>query len=247
MGKLSNKVTIVTGGASGIGEETSRLFAKEGATVIVADFNVNKAVEVAESIVNNGGKALGLKVDVANKTSVELFVKKVIDTYGKIDVLVNNAGITRDSVLWKMEEDDFDDVIAVNLKGVYNMTRTIAPHMREKEYGSIINASSIVGKFGNVGQTNYSATKGAVITMTQTWAKELGRKNIRVNATCAGFIATDMTKAMPPEILDSMKEKVSMQRLGLPIEVAKLNLFLACEDSSYINGSIISIDGGLTI
>lgn len=245
--KLLGKVAIITGAAQGLGKAGAELFAQEGAMVAVADFDYDKAVQTAEEITSRGFNAFAVQVNVADSTSVENMVNEVLERYGKIDVLVNNAGITRDAQMHKMTEEQFDAVISVNLKGVYNCARAVVNHMLERGTGSIVNTSSVVGRFGNFGQTNYSMAKAGVIGATQTWAKEYGRKGIRTNAVAPGFIATDMTKAMPEKVLDSMKDKVNMKRLGLPEEVAKIYLFLASDDSSYVNGATIAVDGGLVL
>lgn len=240
--KLEGKVVIITGGAGGLGKEASLLFANEGAHVVVADFNKILAEDIAKEI--NG---LGLAVDVAKREQVKLMVDDVIKQYGKIDILVNNAGITMDSTLVKMTQEQWDNVISINQTGVFNCTQEVVPHMIKEGYGKIINTSSVVGRMGNFGQTNYAATKAAVIAMTQTWAKELGRKGINVNAVAPGFIMTPMTEKMPENVLKGMKEKVSLQRLGTPRDIANTYLFLASDDACYINGAVIPVDGGLSI
>ncbi|PKR85723.1 beta-ketoacyl-ACP reductase [Heyndrickxia camelliae] len=240
--KLEGKVVIITGGAGGLGKEASLLFASEGAHVVVADYNKEAAEEIA-----NGVNGLGLAVDVSNREQVDRLVNEVIDRYGKIDILINNAGITMDSTLVKMNQEQWEHVIAINQTGVFHCTQAVVPHMLQAGYGRIINTSSIVGRMGNFGQTNYAATKAAVIAMTQTWAKELGRKGINVNAVAPGFIMTPMTEKMPEKVLQGMKEKVSLQRLGTPRDIANTYLFLASDDSSYINGAVIPVDGGLSI
>ncbi|MBS4214983.1 beta-ketoacyl-ACP reductase [Neobacillus rhizophilus] len=240
--KLEGKVAIITGGAGGLGKETSLLFAREGAHVVVADYNKSLAEETAKEI--NG---IGLGVDVSIRDQVNRMVNEVIEQFGKIDILINNAGITMDSTLVKMTQEQWDQVISINQTGVFHCTQAVVPHMIKEGYGRIINTSSIVGRMGNFGQTNYAATKAAVIAMTQTWAKELGRKGINVNAVAPGFIMTAMTEKMPEKILNGMREKVPLQRLGTPRDIANTYLFLASDDSSYINGAVIPVDGGLSI
>jgi len=240
--KLEGKVAIITGGAGGLGRETSLLFASEGARVVVADYHQDLAEQTAKEI--NG---MGVGVDVSQRDQVDRMVNEVLDQFGKIDILINNAGITMDSTLVKMTEADWNRVVSINQTGVFHCTQAVVPHMIKAGYGRVINTSSIVGRMGNFGQTNYAATKAAVIAMTQTWAKELGRKGINVNAVAPGFIMTPMTEKMPEKILNGMKEKVSLQKLGTPRDVANTYLFLASDDSSYINGAVIPVDGGLSI
>ncbi|MBO0960060.1 beta-ketoacyl-ACP reductase [Neobacillus sp. MM2021_6] len=240
--KLEGKVAIITGGAGGLGKETCLLFSSEGAHVVVADYHKNLAEETAREI--NG---LGLGVDVSQRCQVDRMVNEVLEQYGKIDILINNAGITQDSTLVKMTEEQWNQVVSINQTGVFHCTQAVVPHMVKEGFGKIINTSSIVGRMGNFGQTNYAATKAAVIAMTQTWAKELGRKGINVNAVAPGFIMTPMTEKMPEKVLTGMKEKVSLQRLGTPRDIANTYLFLASDDASYINGAVIPVDGGLSI
>jgi len=240
--KLDGRVVIITGGAGGIGKETSLLFASEGAHVVVADYYNDLAEETANEI-----DGLGIEVDVTKRDQVDRMVNEVIQRYGKIDILINNAGITMDSTLVKMTQKQWDQVISINQTGVFHCTQAVVPHMIKEGYGSIINTSSIVGRMGNFGQTNYAATKAAVIAMTQTWAKELGRKGINVNAVAPGFIMTPMTEKMPEKVLQGMKEKVSLQRLGTPRDIANTFLFLASDDARYINGAVIPVDGGLSL
>lgn len=247
MKKLDHKVAIITGAAGGIGKAGAEIFAAEGATVIIWDLNEEKAKETIEEITTKGGQAFFMKVNTANFEEVENSVNEVISKYQKIDILVNNAGITRDSTLLKMTREQWDQVIDVNLTGVFNCTKCVIPHMLAAKSGRIINTSSVVALYGNFGQTNYVATKAGLIGMTKTWARELGRKGINVNAVAPGFIATEMVMKMPENVLDVMKAKVPLQRLGAPEEIAKAYLFLASEDSSYVNGTVLSVDGGMTV
>jgi 3-oxoacyl-[acyl-carrier protein] reductase len=261
---LNGKVAIVTGGGSGLGEAACKLFAANGAKVVVADFNFEAAKRVSDEINDlynapipmqiaagelNSREvtAIAVHVNVADRTHVDNMVTDVLHMFGKIDILVNNAGITADSTLVKMTEEQYDRVIAVNQKGVFNCTQAIIPHMIEQGSGCIISTSSIVGRFGNFGQTNYAATKAAVIAMTQTWARELGRKGINVNAVAPGFIATPMTAVMPEKVLKAMADKVPVQRLGDPEDIANAYLFLASDMAKYVNGTVLCVDGGLTI
>lgn len=246
--KLDGKVCIITGAASGIGKAASLLFAKEGAIVIACDLSEENLNLLKEE--NQGpGIIEPMVLNVTDRDKVFEVVDKVYEKHGKIDVLVNNAGIIRDALLVRMNEEDWDAVINVNLKGVFNMTQAVAKIMLKQGKGSIVNTSSIVGVYGNIGQTNYSATKAGVIGMTKTWAKELARKGaqIRVNAVAPGFIKTPMTEKVPEKILQALNEKIPLGRMGEPEEVAKLYLFLASDDSSYITGQVIGIDGGLVI
>jgi 3-oxoacyl-[acyl-carrier protein] reductase len=247
MNRLENKLAIITGGADGIGRAGAIRFASEGATVIIWDINEPKALETIDMIGSEGGKALFEKVNTAVFSEVEAATQKAIAQFGKIDILVNNAGITRDSSLKKMTSEQWQQVIDVNLTGVFNCAKCVSSFMVEKGYGRIINTSSVVALYGNFGQTNYVATKAGVIGMTKTLARELGRKGITVNAVAPGFIATEMVKKMPENVLKAMEEKVPVGRLGLPEEIASAYLYLASEEAAYINGATLSVDGGITI
>lgn len=240
--RLKDKVALITGGARGIGRATAELFLKEGAAVAVADVDADEIAQVAAEL---GESCLGLAMDVTSQASVSAGVEAVIQRFGQIDILVNNAGIIRDASLAKMQEADFDAVIAVNLKGVYNVGQTVAGHMVARGQGVILNASSVVALYGNFGQTNYVATKAAVIGMTKTWARELGRKGVRVNAVAPGFIRTRMTEGIPDKVMEQLAAKVPMGRMGEPVEIAKAYLFLASDDASYVNGHVLSVDGGV--
>ena len=232
---LENKVVIVTGGAAGIGRATVEAFEKEGATVVVWDLP---------------------HVDVTRAEAVNAATAAVIEQHGRIDVLVNNAGIVRDSQLvkWKdgevaaqMDDATFDAVINVNLKGVFLCTRAVVPHMIKAGGGSVLNASSIVGLYGNFGQTNYAATKAGVISFTKTWARELGRYNIRVNCVAPGFISTEMVKAMPQKVLDAMAGKTPLGKLGEPADIANAYVWLASSAAKFVHGAVLSVDGGLVM
>lgn len=246
--RLKDKVAIVTGGGRGIGETTALTFAREGAKVVVADVNQESIEAVVKKITEQQGQAVGIVVDVTSSESVEAMVQKAVAAYGRVDCIVSNAGITSDAQVLKMSEEQFDKVIAVNLKGVYNCGQAAAKVMAaQPEGGVILNASSVVGLYGNFGQTNYAATKWGVIGMTKTWAKELGKKKIRVNAVAPGFIMTPMTEKMPDKVLDMMKEKSTLQRLGTSQDIANAYLFLASEEASFITGAVISVDGGVVL
>ncbi|MDF1548528.1 MAG: 3-oxoacyl-ACP reductase FabG [Bacteroidales bacterium] len=247
MKKLENKIAIITGGADGIGKAGAIKFAENGATVIIWDMNEEAGHQTVREIESAGGKAQFFKVNVSKYNEVEHAVNQLISSEGKIDILVNNAGITRDSSLKKMTFEQWDQVIAVNLTGVFNCTKLVSEHMVAKNYGRIINTSSVVALYGNFGQTNYVATKAGVIGMTKTLAKELGRKGITVNAVAPGFILTEMVKKMPEDVLKMMESKVPVGRLGKPEEIASIYLYLASDEAAYINGTTISVDGGMTI
>lgn len=241
--RLKDKVAIITGAAKGIGFSTAQRFAQEGAIAILADMNLESVKAAAAQIPN----AQAYAMNVTNRASIQAVVDQVMQKYGRIDILINNAGITQDARLVKMTEAQFDAVIDVNLKGVFNCTQLIVPHMLEAGSGSIVNASSVVGIYGNFGQTNYSATKFGVIGFTKTWARELGPKGIRVNAVCPGFIATEMVKAMPENILQDIERRSWLGRLGTPEEIANVYLFLASNEASFINGVALEVSGGISL
>ncbi len=244
--RLENKVAVITGAGSGIGKETALLFAKEGAKVVVADVN-EKAGEETVAEINKNGEGFFVKLDVSNREQSKQMVKSTLEKYGRIDVLINNAGIIQDAFLSKMTEEQWDKVINVNLKGVFNCSQAVVEVMMNQGTGVIINTSSIVGLNGNVGQVNYAATKAGLIGMTKTLAKELGKKGIRVNAVAPGFIATPMTSNVPEKILEMMKEKTPLRRLGEPKDVAYAYLYLASDEANFVNGAVLSVDGGLII
>ena len=247
MNILKGKVAIVTGGSSGFGKATILKFASEGAIVINWDLNVERGKALLDELKKMGTSSEFYSVNTADISTIQLAVTDIITKYGKIDILINNAGITRDATLLKMSTDQWQQVIDVNLTGVFNATKIVAPYMVEKGYGKIISISSVVGLYGNFGQTNYAAAKAGVIAMTQTWAKELGRKGVTANAVAPGFIHTEILQAMPEDVLNKMKAKVPLQRLGKPEDIANVNLFLASDQSDYINGATISVDGGITL
>lgn len=245
--RLENRVAIITGAASGIGLATAKRFAREGARVVVADIDDKRvAAAVAELGAGEGG-ALGLRVDVTDRASVDAMVEATRDAFGRIDCLVNNAGITLDARLVKMTADQFDKVIDVNLKGVFHCTQAVADTMILQGAGVILNASSVVGLYGNFGQTNYAATKAGLIGFTKTWARELGPKGIRVAAVCPGFVATPILDTIPEAVMQKMVDKVPLGRLGRPDEIASVYAFLASDDASYINGAVIEVSGGIML
>jgi len=245
--KLENKVAIITGGANGIGKATALLFAEHGAIVNVWDVSEEQGANVVADIQSSGGTAVFKKVNISDIEAVKKAVAETVGQFSKIDILINNAGITRDATLKKMSQADWQSVIDVNLTGVFNCAQEVSLRMLETGSGCILNASSVVGLYGNFGQTNYVATKAGVIGMTKVWARELGPKGIRVNAVAPGFIGTDMVMAMPDNIIKMMEEKAPMKRLGQPKDIANAYLFLASNDASFINGAVISVDGGLTV
>jgi 3-oxoacyl-[acyl-carrier protein] reductase len=245
--RLKDKVAIITGAGQGIGKATALRFAKEGAQVALVEFNEQTGQTTADEINSQTKTAIFIKTDVSKRAQVDEMVKRVKEHFGRIDILLNNAGVLRDAQLVKMTEEQFDAVIAVNLKGTFNCTQAVAPHMIERNYGRIINVSSVVGLYGNFGQTNYVATKAGVIGMTKVWARELGRKGICVNAVAPGFISTEMVQNMPAQIINSMIQKVPLGRMGHPEEVASVYVFLASDDASYVNGTVVSVDGGVTV
>lgn len=243
---VKNKVCVITGAASGIGKEAAKKFVINGAKVVICDIN-NDMVQDTVSELSGLGEVKGFKLDVTKPDEIRYMVEETVKVYGRIDVLINNAGITADAQLLKMTTEQFDRVIDVNLKGVFNCTSEVAPVMIQNGKGKIINTSSVVGIYGNFGQTNYAATKFGVVGMTKTWAKELGRKNINVNAVAPGFILTEMTKKMPEKVLNMMKEKSPLNRLGTPEDVANVYMFLASDESDFIHGAVISVDGGVVL
>lgn len=245
--RLLDKVAIITGGARGIGEATAKKFVKEGAKVVIADINQEDIERTVDEIKAMGGEITGIIVDVTSRESVDKMIADTIKEYGRLDVLVNNAGITMDSTLIKMTEDQWDKVIDVNLKGVFNCGQAAAKVMAEQGSGVILNASSVVGIHGNFGQTNYAATKWGVIGMTKTWAKELGRKGVRSNAVAPGFILTPMVQKMPENVLDMMKSKAPLGRLGEPEDIANAYAFLASDEAKFITGSVLEVTGGVVL
>lgn len=252
--RLKDKVVIITGAGSGIGRETAILFSKERAKVVVTDIDEkagNETVEEIRKILEQQGRPIDdtflAKLDVSDREQSGQVVKYALKRYGKIDVLINNAGIIQDALITKMTEENWNKVIDIDLKGPFHMIQAVADTMIEHGTGEIINVSSIVGIYGNIGQTNYSAAKAGLIGMTKTLAKELGRKGIRCNAVTPGFICTPMTAKVPEKILEIMREKTPLKRLGQPDDVAHALLYLASDDANFINGAVISVDGGLTI
>jgi len=245
--RLNGKVAIVTGAGQGIGAATAVKFAREGAVVVACDLNPDGVSHVASVCREAGGQATGLSVDVADRDAVDRLVAWATSQYGNIDILVNNAGITRDARLQKMTVKQFDDVIDVNLRGVFHASQAVVDTMIAQGSGVILNASSIVGIYGNYGQTNYAAAKFGVIGFTKTWSRELGPKGIRVNAIAPGFIDTPILSTVPDDVLAKMREQVPLRRLGTPEEIANIYAFLASDEASYINGAVIEASGGMTL
>jgi len=245
--RLAGKVAIITGAGRGIGQATAVKFAKEGAVVAVCDVDTKTAEDTARMIEAMGGKAMAFAVNVTDTSSIKAMVSEVYERCGKIDVLVNNAGIVADAQLKNMTEDQFDRVIDINLKGTYNCTKAVVDIMLEQQSGVILNASSIVGLSGNFGQTNYAASKFGVIGMVKTWARELGKRGIRANAVCPGFVATTIIDNIPDKVIQSLEAKVPLGRLAQPEEIANVYAFLASDEASYINGAVIEVSGGLTL
>lgn len=238
--RLQDKVAIVTGASRGIGKAIALTYVREGAKVVNFSFDEpdyeNESVEF-------------YKGDVTDRDALKTFFDHVVEKYGKIDILVNNAGITRDALIHKMSEDMWDFVINVNLKGVFNLVQLVGPQMMQQGAGSIVNISSVVGEYGNVGQTNYAATKAGVVAMAKTWAKEFSRKGaaVRVNAIAPGYVNTEMMQTVPDKVLDPIREKTMLKRLGEPQEIADAALFLASDESSFVTGHLLSVNGGLRL
>ncbi|QDP40144.1 3-oxoacyl-[acyl-carrier-protein] reductase [Radiobacillus deserti] len=245
---LQEKVALVTGGSRGIGRAIALELAKQGANVAVNfSGNEKKAQEVVEAIEQLGQKAIKVKADVSSESEVKAMIKSVIDTFGRLDILVNNAGITRDNLLMRMKEEEFDDVIQTNLKGVFLTTKAVTRQMMKQKAGRIINIASVVGVSGNPGQANYVAAKAGVIGLTKTTAKELASRNILVNAIAPGFIETDMTDKLSEEQRSGMLELIPLAKLGAAEDVAKVVRFLASDDANYVTGQTIHVDGGMVM
>jgi 3-oxoacyl-[acyl-carrier protein] reductase len=247
MKRLAGKVSIITGAAQGIGLATALKFAQEGATVVVCDIRqagVDAAVAQCQAA---GAQAAGFVLDVTQREMVDAVVAQVKERFGRIDVLVNNAGITQDARLQKMTLEQFDRVIDVNLRGVFHCAQAVADTMVAQGSGVILNASSVVGIYGNFGQTNYAATKFGVIGFTKTWSRELGPKGVRINAVAPGFVETPILSTIPDKVLDEMRAHVPLKRLGKPEEIANVYAFLASDEASYVNGAVLEVSGGMTV
>jgi 3-oxoacyl-[acyl-carrier protein] reductase len=240
--RLKDRVALITGGAAGIGRATAERFAEEGARAVICDLNEAAGQEAIKDL---GPQAAFYKVNVADRQAVQTWVDEVAAKYGRIDVLVNNAGITRDGLLIRMEDADWELVLKVNLTSAFIGTRAAAKHMIRQKSGSIVNMASYSGLEGNRGQANYAASKAGLVGLTKTTAKELARKNVRCNAVAPGFIKTEMTDALPQQAKDVAMELIPMQRFGLPADVARAVAFLASDASAYITGQVLSVDGGM--
>jgi 3-oxoacyl-[acyl-carrier protein] reductase len=247
MGLVNGKVAVVTGGAQGIGEAISMTLAKEGAAIAVIDVNLEKAQATVENIKKLGVDAEAFKADVSNNADVAAVVDKIVDRFKKIDILVNNAGVTRDNLLIRMSEQEWDLVIAINLKGTFNFTQKVGRVMMKQRTGAIVNISSVIGLMGNAGQTNYSASKAGVIGITKSVAKELAGRNVRVNAVCPGYIQTAMTDKLTEEVKAKMLEFIPTKTMGTAQDVANVVLFLASDLSNYVTGETIRSDGGMAM
>jgi len=245
--RLKDKVALITGAGQGIGRITALTFAREGARVVVADINMSAATAVATEIAHADGQAKAVFLDVARAESVEAAFRTAHEWGGRLDVLVNNAGITRDGRMQKLSEEQWDAVIDINLKGVWLCAKAAAPIMTAQGDGAILNAASVVGLHGNFGQTNYVAAKSGVIGMTKTWARELGPSGVRVNAVAPGFIQTDMIATVPEKVVDALRERTPLRRLGTAQDIANAYLFLASDEAAFITGTVLSVDGGLIV
>lgn len=245
---LNDKVAIITGGANGLGKATALLFCDNGAKIVIVDINQEAGDKVVSEIAKKGGIASFIKTDISKSAEVNKMVEIVVAQYGGVDILINNAGVLADARLVKMTEEEWDRVININLKGIFLCGQAAAKVMIEKDKGGVIlNTSSVVGIYGNFGQSNYVASKAGVIGMTKTWARELGKSNIRVNAVAPGFIKTEIIKDMPDKIMNFMKEKVYLKRMGEPEDIANAFLYLASDMGKYVNGTVLSVDGGVVV
>lgn len=245
--RLQGKVALVTGSAQGIGREIAFTLAREGADVVISDINSEKASQTAKEVEGLGRKSLGLELNVVDYSKVEEAINKILDKFARVDILINNAGITKDNLMLRMNEADWDAVINVNLKGTFNCTKAVSRVMIKQRYGKIVNIASIIGIIGNAGQANYSASKAGIIALTKTTAKEFASRNINVNAVAPGFIQTDMTAKLPEEVRQKMLAMIPLNRFGLPADVANACLFLVSEEASYITGQTIVVDGGMVM
>jgi len=243
--ELKGKVALVTGGAQGIGKAVALMLARQGADVVVADVNLEKAAETAKEVEATGRGAMAVNVDVTRLSDVENMVESAIGRFGRIDILINNAGIARDKLILRMTEEDWDAVLDVNLKGTFNCTKAVIKHMSKQRSGKIVNIASVVGEMGNAGQANYSASKAGVIGLTKTIAREFAQRGINVNAIAPGYIQTPMTDVLPDKAKEELKRMIPMERLGQPEDVATAVLFLVSDASSYVTGQVLNVNGGI--
>ena len=245
---LKDKVAVITGGANGLGKATALLFSEHGANIVIVDVNQEAGNRTVDEIMKKGGVASFEKTDISKSAEVAEMMENVVVKFGSVDILINNAGILADARLVKMTEEEWDRVININLKGIFLCGQAAAKVMIEKNKGGVIlNTSSVVGIYGNFGQSNYVASKAGVIGMTKTWARELGKYNIRVNAVAPGFMKTEIIKDMPEKIINYMKEKVYLKRMGEPEDIANAFLYLASDMGKYVNGTVLSVDGGVVV
>lgn len=242
---LTDRVAIITGAGAGIGKTIALTLAKEGADIAVIDWHLESVQQTAREIEALGRKSYAAQVDVSDSAAVENFVNKVVETFGKIDILVNNAGVTRDSLLIRMKDADWNDVLKINLTGTFNCTRAVSKVMMKQRSGRIVNMASIIGLMGNAGQTNYAASKAGVIALTKSVAKELASRGILVNAIAPGFIMTRMTDVLPEQVKTEMLNRIPLARFGKPEDVANAVLFFVSESASYITGQVLQVDGGM--
>ena len=243
--RLTGKVALITGAAQGIGKAVALLLARHGADIVVSDINLEKAEETAKEIESIGPKAMAIKVNVASLNDVERMVEAVLKKFGRIDILINNAGITRDKLILRMTEEDWDIVLNVNLKGTFNCTKAVVRHMAKQRSGKIVSIASVVGEMGNAGQVNYAASKAGVIGLTKTIAREFAQRGINVNAIAPGYIETPMTEVLSDKVKEELKRLIPMERLGKPEDVAEAVLFLVSEESNYITGQVLNVNGGI--
>lgn len=240
-----NKVALITGGTRGIGKAIAKKFAENGYNLVINYVSENTDLEKLKNDINSENEILFVRANVGDFVSCEELVKQAIDKFGKIDVLINNAGITRDNLIMRMKEEDFDNVINTNLKGTFNVTKNVVPYMMKKRSGKIVNVSSVVGLSGNAGQCNYAASKAGIIGFTKSIAKELASRNILANCVAPGFIDTDMTEVLNDSVKENINNQIPLKRMGTAEEIAKAVYFLAGEDNTYITGQVLNIDGGM--
>jgi len=243
--KLEGKVALITGGAQGIGRAIALLFARQGAKVAISDINLERARETCQEIESLGGQAIAISGNVADAKEAEAMIEQAVEKFGGLDVLVNNAGITRDGILLRMREEDWDAVIAVNLKGAFHCTKAALRFFLKRKGGKIVNIASVTGEMGNAGQSNYAASKAGLIGFTKSVAREYANRNIQVNAVAPGFIDTAMSQAIPPKGREFLIQQIPMERLGTPEDVAEAVLFLACPTADYITGQVLNVNGGM--